>query len=460
MSSSDRSSQRPVPASDQPSTHGGPSASSAEQALSAEQAARRLGVSLSTLYAYVSRGLIASYSEEGKRKRRYRAEDVEALIARRTDKGGADRVLAGALHWGEPLCESALTLIQDGRLFYRGQDACRLARESSWEEVTALLWGDEDQSSVFLRLEPELRLAGLPVASQEATLMERFRLALPWLALEDPRRYDLRAHGIRSSGARIIHALVAIAAAPGRNEPPVSESAIPARGEGSSAIAASAKLANSAKPPATSAKPAASASLALAERLARSWAPGRRSVLEAALVLCADHELNVSAFTARCVASAGATPYEVVSAGLAALSGHRHGGHCGKVEALFAEAEQVGSRQALLRRMREGAEVPGFAHPLYPHGDPRGRCLMDLIALSPMAADLVEQAADLLAVKPNIDFALVAVARSLGLADGSALALFALGRTAGWIAHALEQTATGQLIRPRARYIGRSAEYS
>ena len=381
--------------------------------LSAEQAAQRLGVSLPTLYAYVSRGLIRSSpgEGEGKRRRRYPAQDVEALLARRQERGGAEKALAGALSWGEPLCESSLTLIHEGRLYYRGRDACVLARDSSLEEVIELLWGAYRPEPADLEGPRLENVGGLPP-------MEAFRLALPWLARADERGFDLRPQGIRASGARILDALVSLAG--GRGDSP-----------------------------------------SLAERLAQGWAAGQRPLLEAALVLCADHELNVSAFTARCVASAGATPYDVVSAGLAALSGHRHGGHCAKVEALLTEASLSSPREAVLRRMREGLEVSGFGHLLYPAGDPRGACLLNLIGgLSEVSAGLVHEAWELLGLRPNIDFALAALCHTLELPAGSALALFALGRTVGWIAHALEQTATGQLIRPRARYVGRLPEPS
>lgn len=377
-----------------------------EKDLSAQQAAQRLGVSLPTLYAYVSRGLIRSEPAKGQRRRRYHAEDVETLVRRKHERGSAEKALAEALSWGEPLCESSLTLIQDGHLYYRGRDACRLARESSLEGVIELLWGQyRPEEAARLSSVRYRELALLPV-------FEAFRLALPWLAHDDQRRFDLRPEGIRGSGARILSSFFGLAG--GRGDSPC-----------------------------------------LAERLAAGWAPGQRRLLEAALILCADHELNVSAFTARCVASAGATPYDAVSAGLGALSGHRHGGHCAKVEALLAEAQQSSPREALLRRMREGLEVPGFAHQLYPEGDPRGHCLIQMLGpLPPVSAGLVQDAYDLLKVRPNIDFGLAAMCHALGLPGGSALALFALGRTVGWIAHALEQVANGRLIRPRARYSG------
>lgn len=376
--------------------------------LSAEQATQRLGVSLSTLYAYVSRGLVRSSPGDGpgKRRRRYSVEDIEALVQRKQERGGAEKALANALNWGEPLCESSLTLIHEGRLYYGGLDACELARRSSWEDVIELLWGQYSPQSIPLEGAWLEGVRGL-------SLVDTFQLALPWLARQDPRGFDLREQGIRASAARILSSLVALAG-----------------GTGSSPF--------------------------LAERLAQAWAPGRRSLLEAALILCADHELNVSTFTARCVASAGATPYDVVSAGLGALRGHRHGGHCAKVEALLSEAQRTSPREAVMRRMREGLEVCGFGHVLYPAGDPRGRCLLDLIGPLPeVSAELIREVDSLLSLQPNIDFALAALCHCLDLRSGSALALFALGRTVGWVAHSLEQVATGRLIRPRARYVGR-----
>ena len=198
----------------------------------------------------------------------------------------------------------------------------------------------------------------------------------------------------------------------------------------------------------------------------RGWTPSIASagpLLQATLVLCADHELNASTFTARCVASTGATPYAVVSAGLAALQGHRHGGASDRLEALVRE---VGSprdaKRAIAARLRRGESIPGFGHPLYPEGgDPRARLLLDLVERHRPRAPgtllmraLHETVAALVGVAPNLDFGLVAVCRALALPVGSAVALMALARTAGWIAHALEQYPDQRLIRPRARYVG------
>jgi len=177
--------------------------------------------------------------------------------------------------------------------------------------------------------------------------------------------------------------------------------------------------------------------------------------LRAALVLCADHELNASTFTVRCIASTGAALPAALQGGLAALSGPRHGGMTGRVETLFESLAREGDAEQLVaRRIGRGETIPGFGHPLYPDGDPRGAALMALARPDALAACLVRAVVELTGQEPTIDVGLVVLARQLGLPTGAAAALFAIGRTAGWLAHALEQAGQNQLIRPRARYIG------
>jgi citrate synthase len=194
--------------------------------------------------------------------------------------------------------------------------------------------------------------------------------------------------------------------------------------------------------------------LAEAWRLYRSGA----DLLRAALVLLADHELNASAFAVRVVASTGAPLHAAVIGGLAALLGPRHGGETARIEAFLDEAAGQHPAEAIIRHLRRGDGLPGFGHMLYPEGDPRARALLDRLAAiygaDPWLDRLVEAALAATGRHPTVDLALVVMTRRLGLPDGSALVLFALGRSVGWIAHALEQRATGRLIRPRARYTG------
>ena len=200
------------------------------------------------------------------------------------------------------------------------------------------------------------------------------------------------------------------------------------------------------------------------EELAEAWrVPAEHApLLRAALVLSADHEFNASTFAARVVASTGANLYGAVTAGLAAINGPRHGGLTRRVASLFDDVRQADDLDAeLARRVRDRIYIPGFGHPLYPDGDVRAATLFALmreaVPQSPelaFAERLADAAERLLDRKANVDFTTVVLERVLGLPKDSALALFLLGRTAGWIAHALEQAAHGALIRPRARYTG------
>lgn len=186
--------------------------------------------------------------------------------------------------------------------------------------------------------------------------------------------------------------------------------------------------------------------------------PHAAGLLRRALVLVADHELNASAFAVRVIASTGASLPNAVLGGLASLSGPRHGGQIAMVENLFEQAEQVRDMHAFIdERLRRGEGLPGFGHPLYLDGDCRATELLRWLPEDPLRMDLVRAVLELSGHRPNIDFALVAMRRSLGLPGDAALFLFLLGRSVGWIAHAFEQQLDGRVIRPRASYVGETA---
>jgi citrate synthase len=392
--------------------------------LTARQAAESLGITTATLYAYASRGQVRSEPVPGRtRERRYHREDIERLKARKTARRDPASAAAQGLRWGGPVLESGITLIHDGRLYYRGHDAIQLAASCSVEEVAALLWGADASERERLFEQPcalsPRRLAQLQsVASEPLT---RLQAALPVAGAADAASFDLRPAAVRQTGARIVRLLTAIIAGN------------------------------------TGAGP-------VQRLLQGAWAPKREAaagVIRTTLVLCADHELNVSAFTARCAASAGAAPYDVVSAAMATVKGYRHGGASERVLALVRDAGTMRSaRSALADRLRRGEQVPGFGHPLYPSGDPRAAVLIRLAkdsgnepAWRPFR-NLLAAGRELLQDAPNLDAGLAAVAHAYRLPGQAPQLLFALGRTIGWIAHAIEEYASGQLIRPRARYTG------
>jgi citrate synthase len=200
----------------------------------------------------------------------------------------------------------------------------------------------------------------------------------------------------------------------------------------------------------------------VAGTLAQAWRPDSEALLNAALVLCADHELNASSFAARIVAAAAATPYAAVMAGLAALSGFKHGGQTARAAAFLRDVgDPVRVPMVIAERLQRGEGLPGFGHRLYPKRDPRAATLLDLLGEAypdapglALAHAVVRTAATVQAGAPSIDFALAVLEQTLALPAGAGLTLFAIGRTVGWIGHVLEQYQGQRLIRPRARYTG------
>ncbi len=191
------------------------------------------------------------------------------------------------------------------------------------------------------------------------------------------------------------------------------------------------------------------------DRLASAWGAGAAAdAIRRTLVLLADHELNPSAFAARVAASTGASLAAAALAGLATLTGPRHGGAPAAIRQVMARAEAVGVRAALAERLADAQPLPGFGHPLYAQADPRAKALLARLTLTPALTRLRDEARAYAGLSPNVDFALIAVADAYALPDEAPITLFAVARAAGWIAHALEQAESGVIIRPRARYVG------
>jgi citrate synthase len=387
--------------------------------IAAGDASRLLGVSRATLYAYVSRGFIRSQATPGTtRERLYSHDDVERLRRRTEERRAPDKAAAHALQWGMPVLESSIALIDGRRLYYRGLDAETLARSRSLEEVAALIWSGRLDATPP-HVSPPRTTSAL---RSNAPFVARAQATLAAAAVDDPLAMDLRPANVAGTGLKILRLLTMTATGTSRVNGSVDEA------------------------------------------LARRWAIGAKGaeMVRAALVLCADHELNVSSFTARCVASAGSHPYAAVIAGLAALEGPKHGGASARVEAMLASMRRSRPlRAAVSARLRRGESIDGFGHPLYRDGDPRAKMLLEMLseryassAEYRFIVDFVRSATNATGEQPNLDFSLASVARVLRLPPGSPLMLFAIGRSVGWIGHAIEQYATNQLIRPRAKYVG------
>lgn len=394
--------------------------------LTSQQAAELLDISLPTLYAYVSRGLLQSQNDAGGRRKLYARQQVEALKAKRDLRRDPAKAVTQSLQWGAPLLDSAVTHIRDGRFFYRGRDACHLARTTTFETLAAWLWGEMLGAPLALDWTPfDLGADGvLP--------------GLDWGALHPCDRLQLQTR------------LVAAA------------DAVPLQGKTRGMVRRAARLLATW----TDTGGATGSPPSLAARLAQSWGldPERVApLLDGVLILCADHELNISSFTARCVASAGTGVYEVISAGLAALRGINHGGHADRVEALLHDLMQrddADAEREIQDRLNRGEDVPGFSHPFYPAGDPRFTTIRALVAdhvddtAAARALHRIELCRRYTEEPPTLDSGLALVSAALGLPRHSAWLLFALGRSVGWVAHAVEQVQQGHFIRPRANYIG------
>jgi citrate synthase len=413
--------------------------------LTAAQAAQRLGVKPATLYAYVSRGVLRRDRAADGRSSLFESEEVERLARR-----GRPRRPAGV---ADITVESAITDIAGDRLRYRGLDVIRLATSRTFEDVAELLWTGEFPPAPGARAAPASWRAtpaalaagrGAQAALPAGTLpLERFQVIVPAMAATDPLRLQLDPAAVIAAGRSIIAGLVEclppataperapLATAPERDESRVS---------------------------------APSSVDRLWSRLCdRRASPALRRALSAALVLLADHELAASTLAARAAASVRADPYAVVATGMGAVGGALHGGASLGAEAMLAAAAGPDDVPRVVGELlRRGEKVPGFGHFVYRAGDPRAVLLLDLVRrAAPKSGQLAVAEAVLAEVRrkslpePNIDFAIATLARVAGMIRGAGEAVFAVARTAGWIAHALEAYAGPGPLRPRAVYTGR-----
>jgi len=386
-------------------------------AIGAAEAAARLGVKRETLYAYVSRGLLRRQRGVGGRESVFDAAEVEAL-ATRSRRGGR----AGAL---EVVLASAITSLEGDRLRYRGHDAAELAASASFEAVAEFLWsGDAEVLATRPRWAPVEADASL---SGDADPINRFRVAVAAAAVQDELRYDLEARAVAAAGRRAIMAMVG-ALPTGR--------AVHGRAVGGRLWSGL-----------TAMRPTTA----------------HLRLIDATLVLLADHDLAVSTLAARIAASARADPYSVVSSGLGVLAGSLHGAAGRQVVALFVEVGEPGRAARVVgERLREGERLPGLGHQVYRERDPRAAFLLPQLAslrLLPGRWEVVEAvlavAEDRLDVPVNVDFALGALAFGAGMRADAVEAMFAVARSAGWLAHAVEEYGEAPLrFRPRAAYTG------
>jgi citrate synthase len=399
--------------------------------LTARQAADRLGIKPATLYAYVSRGVLHRHAAGDGRRSLFDATEVEAL-ARRGRPRRSSRPFVFELE-----IETALTEIGDHSVRYRGHDAVQLATTCSVEQVAMLLWTGQ------LPTIADAHGVSWPAADiHRPTIgdaVDRIRVAVALAAAIDPLRADLQPESVVACARTIVSTSVDALEPLGGERTPrlVLGDSDPIRGS----IAG------------------------------RTWArltatrprPDLIALLNASLVLLLDHELAASTLAARVAASTRADPYAVVSAGLGPLSGPLHGGASRMARSMFGAASGAGGASAAVAdALRAHGWVPGFGHRLYPRGDPRAAALFDLLrtacggtrAMSTVEG-VLSAAQRRVPVAPNVDAALAALGHVTGMPVDSGEAMFAIARSIGWIAHAMEEYREPALrFRPRARFTG------
>ena len=382
--------------------------------LSAQEAAALLGVSRNTLYVYVGRKGLRSRAVPGSRERQYWKADILRL------KHG-ERAAAKSTP-GELKRESALTLVTDQGPYYRGRSAIELAKTKSLEDVAGILWNcPADQ--VFTSDPPRTPAAfsqWVRLLANESSVDRALGL-LPRLEQADLRAYDLSEFGMARTGADVVRWMTAIIL----RQPQASNRPIHDH------IAWSLKLDED-----------------------------KAGLIRCLLVLAADHGFEPAACAVRAVASTGVTPWRAVMTGLLVALGRRSGfGRFETLRLFLSELCQGDPQGSVARRLRDGEAVPGFGSRLYPHGDPRAKALLthcietfgDDKQLKHLAAASAVML-DAKGLQPDFALACMMVRQLLDLSITDSL--FLIGRTVGWLAHAMEQYAAGELEHLDGLYLG------
>ncbi|MQY07782.1 citrate/2-methylcitrate synthase [Actinomadura macrotermitis] len=389
--------------------------------IDAAAAAERLGVKPATLYAYVSRGVLRRRRGDDGRRSLFEAAQVEELARR-----GRPRRPPGP---GELAIESAITALGPDRPYYRGRDALELAAAHRFEEVAGWLWTGDLAARDGWTAPPDGLAAAVAAQSglaAGALPLDRLQLIATALGVADPARHRLDPGAVTATARALIAGLV---------------EALPALSGDEAERTIAGRL--------------------WARLTPRRAEPGLLRALETAMILLADHELAASTVAARVAASVRADPYAVVAAGLGVLGGPLHGGASYAAERLLAEIGDDPARAArvLGERLRGGERVPGFGHQVYKQGDARAGHLLAVLRdaapgrLAALDAVLAE-AARLRLPEPNIDLVVAALGGAAGMVPGAGEAVFAVARTAGWLAHAAEEYERRAPLRPRAVYTG------
>lgn len=409
--------------------------------LDAKSAASLLGVKTQTLYAYVSRGLIRTAMRHGAQASLYHREDIEALRQGKRGTPPAADPVDRSVRWGGggQVVQTAITFIDPAGPRYRGKLAVDLAQSRRpFEDCVELLW-----------------TGALPLHS------------LVWQPPTPPSSFETLAASLDALASRCTtrQLLALVAQAYGACSGRSAENAIgaPALAGRQLIQAMAATLGLLGSPPRFRlAREPESVAATLIRSMGLRQTQEVARMIDAALILSADHELAPSTYAARVAASAGGDIFACVVSALGTFEGPLTGFACDASEQLL---RQSASAKSYLEALKELAErkvgVPGYNHPLYDDADPRAMLLLAMaqsVAPLPPRARLqlecIEAAMSKMQLAPSLAVGLVALSAALEMPAGAAGAVMAVGRTAGWIAHAFEQRLAGYLVRPRTKYVG------
>jgi citrate synthase len=396
-----------------------------------------LGIKPATLYTYVSRGLLHPLRHAHRKANRYLLEELQSLKVRSSVRQGSGPVAAAAMRWGQPVIETSITEIDEDGPRYRGFLATDLVRHPARFENTAeLLWSglqtDSPQTWPVENMKVDVARALEAVLQQgfvRPRMMRVFSIVATVLG-DGTLEQELRMGSTERLSRQMLFAFTGACGLLG--------------------------------PRGVYLQPQVEQSLALhvMEAMGVTKAPALEHAINTALILSADHELSSSTFSARIAASTGATLHACI---VAALATHQGAALAGGADAAEDLIESLHSNADLKSRLAEaelkGQRLPGFGLPIYPNGDPRAALMIKLAqqtapgsAQADLALRFVEGVNERLGLHPNIEMGLVVLCNAWRMPARSACALWGIGRTAGWIAHTLEQRLAGFTIRPRGLY--------
>ena len=369
--------------------------------IDAQTACALLGVRPQTLYAYVSRHKIHVQSDpKDARSSLYSRRDVDHLARQKKRPRARADVAQAAIRWGDPILPTAISEVRDGTLWLRGTAIETCAQEMTLEQVASHLC--------------DLPAITCPPTITPITGATPFTRAMQALAQETEQAAPLQDLSPDQLAQTTGHLLSVVA-----------DACLGAPQGGP-----------------------------IHSRVAHRWGldPEHHALIRQALVLLSDHELNPSTFAVRVCASTGTSLPAALLAGVATLSGDKHGGVAEMTHHAIT-AQMDGHFPTFLRdHPKLTAYEFGFGHPLYPEGDPRAACILRQLPENAPPVQAIRQIADHQKHPPNIDAALTALSLHLSCPRDAATTIFAIGRVAGWTAHAIEQAHSGTIIRPRATF--------